>query len=134
MSPTLSLGERQVNRGRTGGESPSLTIGNPVVEAFLGVAIGEHLGPASLPRTVAIQLPADDVVGELEGEDLVEPGLMLGVRDRYHHFDPAVEVARHPVGRADQEQRLAFVAVLETDDTRVLEIATEDGTNSNVLA
>ena len=67
-------------------------------------------------------------------EDLVEPRLVLRVRHGHEHLDAPIEVARHPVGGADQEQRLALVAVGEADDARMLEVATEDRAHADVLA
>ena len=59
----------------------------------------------TLPAVVGLQLPAHDVVGEVELEHLVEPRLVLGVDDRHQHLDATIEVARHQVGRADEVQR-----------------------------
>src|SRR3954454_21929216 len=53
--------------------------------------------------------------------------------DGHEHLDPPIEVTRHPVGRADEVQRLAVVAMTEADDPGVLEVTTEDRTDPNVL-
>ena len=51
--------------------------------------------------------------------------------------DPAVQVATHPVGRADIDLRLLVrqpVTVAETDDARMLEEPADDGFDADVLA
>ena len=54
--------------------------------------------------------------------------------DRREGLDPAVEVAGHPVGRADVPGRLArAVAVGEAEDAGVLEVAAHDRPHPDAL-
>ena len=90
--------------------------------------------PTAGPGVVGLEFPAHDVVGELERQHVVEPLLMLRMVDGHQDFDPAIEVARHQVGRADQVVRpVVDAAVGESVDPTVLEIATEDAPHTNVL-
>src|SRR5512133_2520956 len=53
------------------------------------------------PRPVIPELPRQRVVGQVDGEDLVEPVAHRRRGHRYERFDPPVEVTRHEVGRPD---------------------------------
>src|SRR5215216_7926368 len=59
--------------GRTG-----LALDDPAVEPLLGVGLEGGARTAAQPGVVGLQLPAHDVVGKLEAEDLVEPLAVLG--------------------------------------------------------
>ena len=79
----------------------------------------------------AVELPGVGVVGEAALEHVEQLRLQVRVFDRRDQLDPAVEVARHQVGRADQDPRL--VAALEGVDARVLEEAADDRDHADVL-
>ena len=57
---------------------------------------------------------------------------MARVGEPHQGLDPAVEVAVHHVGAADEDHRLAAAA--EEEDARVLEEAAEDRADLDVLA
>ena len=57
--------------------------------------------------------------------------LSCGIFDREHDLDAAAEVARHPVGRGEEDLRL--VAVLEIGDPRVLEVLVDDADDPDVV-
>src|SRR4051794_37084843 len=58
------------------------------------------------------------------------------ILDRQHELDPPVEIAGHPVGRADVDPRLPvgqLVAIAEAPDAAVLEEAADDRLDPNRL-
>ena len=57
--------------------------------------------------------------------------LRARVLDREHDLDAAAEVARHPVGRGEED--LGLVVVLEVGDPRVLEELVDDADDPDVL-
>src|SRR5436305_3269483 len=61
--------------------------------------------------------------------ELLLEARLLGRHDRLH---PEVQVARHPVGRAEEELRLAGVG--EVEDPRVLEESADDADHADRLA
>ncbi len=73
-------------------------------------------------------------VVEQERQGGVEPRSVLGMREAHQGLDAAFQVADHEVGRTDEVQRfVAVVPVVESVDTRVLEISPEYRTHPNVL-
>ena len=72
------------------------------------------------------------VVRPLDGEDLAQESLDLPVEDRRADLDPAVEVARHPVGRPDVGPFVAVVA--EDEEPGVLEVLVHDADGPDPLA
>ena len=85
------------------------------------------------PRAVGLERPREHVVGEVELEDLVEPGAQAAVGDAQHRLDAPVEVARHEVGRADDVLGVVVAGLAEAEDPRVLEVATDDRPHGDVL-
>ena len=66
----------------------------------------EGIVPAFDPLELAVrrQHPTLRLVAQVGAQDLLLHLFMHGrVLDRYQGFDPAVEVARHPVGRGDED-------------------------------
>src|SRR5205823_8916360 len=55
----------------------------------------------------------------------------VGIENRHHDFDAAMEVARHPVGARDEY--LVLPAVLETGHPRVFEETVDQSANANSL-
>ena len=53
---------------------------------------------------------------------------MLRIENRKSNFEPAVEVALHPIGRS--EPITALAAIVEIENPRVLEIAIDDGNHA----
>src|SRR3546814_6125311 len=51
---------------------------------------------------VGAELPGLRVVGQVDVEDLLQPGRLLGLLHRGEDLHPQVEVAGHEVGRADE--------------------------------
>src|SRR5437016_5486071 len=92
VTPLVGRGEREVNgrRSRCAGE---------LLQTEVGIASDErrNLGPLA----VAVQHPREDVVGEVDLEDLAQAHLELHVVHGGNRLDATIEVARHPVGRAD---------------------------------
>jgi peroxiredoxin Q/BCP len=77
--------------------------------------------------------PGFGVVGALAGEDFVEEPLFEeGVDHGEDDLDPVVEVARHPVGTADEE--FGGSVVFEAVDAAMLEEAADDGTDGDIFA
>jgi hypothetical protein len=73
-----------------------------------------------------------DVVVERHAEHFVDHALLeLGIEDRRRDLDAAVEVARHPVGGRQVDERVA--RVLEVVDAAVLEEAVDDRLDGDVL-
>ena len=67
-----------------------------------------------------------------DAEDAVDdPVLEPGVLDREHDLDPPAEVARHPVGRGEED--LGLVVVLEVADPGVLQELVDDADDPDVL-
>ena len=64
-------------------------------------------------------------------EHLVEPPPRLAIAHRDEHLDATVEIARHEVGRPDEERRL--LALAEAVDARVLEVAADDRADGDPL-
>ena len=80
----------------------------------------------------ACEIPRVDVVREVDVEAFVDDApAQFRVEDRKRDFDPAEQVAPHPVGRREPHVRLA--AVLEIPDAMVLEEAAEDRAHADVL-
>ena len=85
------------------------------------------------PRAVGLEAPRQRVVGEVELEDLVEPRAQPAIGDAQHRFDPAVEVARHHVGRSDHVLGVVATGLAESEDPRVLEEAADDRAHGDPL-
>ena len=82
---------------------------------------------------VGHRAPRLDVVLQGDAQDLVDhPVAQPLVLDREHDLDPALEVARHPVGRRQVD--LALAAVAEVEDARVLEEPIDDADDADVVA
>src|SRR6185312_2696083 len=81
--------------------------------------------------------PALLAVLEIRHHDLPEHLFVHGgIEDRAQHFDAAVEIARHHVGRRNINRRLGMrqrVAVAEAIDAAVLEEAADDRLHPDVL-
>ncbi len=79
---------------------------------------------------VGVQDPALLIVDQIGDHHLVQHLRMnRRIFDRHHIFDPPIEIARHPVGRADVDPGLAVRqpgAVGEYEDAAVLEEAADD--------
>ncbi len=95
------------------------------------------VGRDPLVRAVRREAPALQRVAQVGHHDLVEDLPVHGrVLDRHQRLDAAVEIARHPVGRADEHLGLVRgqpVAVAEADDAAVLEEAADDALDPDVL-
>src|SRR5437764_11574567 len=89
------------------------------------VRVHTHPGGDLGPRPVGLQLPGQDVVGEVDRQDLVEAGGEGGIGDRDQRLDPLVEVAHHEVGGADVVDGVD-AGRPEPVDARVLEVAADD--------
>ncbi len=55
----------------------------------------------------------------------------LGIFDREHDLDAAAKVARHPVGRGEEDFRL--VAIFEISDPRMLEVFVDDADDPDIV-
>src|SRR4051812_41551758 len=86
-------------------------------------------GSDPLVAAIGLQAPALLGVEQIGDHHLVEHlGVDGRVLDRQHIFDAAVEIARHPVGRADVDPGIAvgqLVAVSEAPDSGMLEEAAD---------
>jgi hypothetical protein len=86
------------------------------VERFLALRRDNALRPAVRQKT-----PALLVVLEVGHHELVDNLLVHGrIGDRNEHLDPAVEIARHPVGRRDVDLgrgRRKFMPGTDTHDS-----------------
>src|SRR5579885_3808841 len=81
--------------------APAGPLEGQLLQADLGVhtGTGRHLGPAA----VAVQLPGQGVVEQVDVEDLLQPGPEVRVVHRGHGLHPPVQVPGPEVGRADEE-------------------------------
>src|SRR5437879_13396620 len=79
------------------------------------------------PRSVGPELPRQDVVGERDVEDLLQPLAQLRIGDWDDRLDAPVEVSRHEVRRS--EVVLGPASVAEGEDTGVLEELADDRAN-----
>ena len=68
---------------------------------------------------------------KLEIEQLVQCSADLFIADGKHQFDPAVEIAGHPIGTA--EEILRFTAVVEAEYPAVFKIAVNDTDDPHVF-
>src|SRR4051812_46856512 len=92
-----------------------------------------RLRPHAHVASVAVQLARGTVVGQIQVEDLVADAVREpAIRDRHHHFDAAIEVARHQVRAADVD--LLVAAVAEVPDPAVLEEAADDAADADAIA
>ena len=83
-------------------------------------------------RSIAGEDAGFGVIGELEFDDLVNDALADGgVFDGEEDFDSAEEIAGHPIGASEVEGGIA--GVFEVENPRVFEVATDDGTDSDIL-
>ena len=72
------------------------------------------------------------VVAQQGRQDAVDDArLEPGILDREHHLDAAEEVARHPVGAAEED--LGLAGVLEVEDPAVLQEPVDDADHPDVL-
>ena len=104
-----------------------------------GGVSGRRLGisrtqpPDPFVSAVSQQNPRFQSVGEITLENLMQHPLpQHRVLDRDEHFDPLVEVARHPVGAAQVD--LFVAAVREIKDAAVLEESPDDAAHANTVA
>ena len=79
-------------------------------ELLAGLFVEDLLGPewigsglTAFVQAVGIQFARLGGVEEVRLEDVDQPVTALGVFDWDQEFDPAVEVARHPVGTGDED-------------------------------
>ena len=110
-------------------------VGHEIVvggERTLAIPTGRTMIP-----TFGVQAPTLSLVVEVGHHDLVEHLLVHGrILDRCHHFDTAIQVARHPVGRRDEDARFfgrQRFAVREGDDARMLQEAADDALDPDGL-
>ena len=96
----------------------------------------------------AISLLAGDfVIGAICTEDacgvrvlkigfkyFVDAFAIFGVLDREDGFDPAIEVAWHPVGAACEDVGLAAIAIFEVEDAAVFQVASKYTAHADVFA
>src|SRR5262249_24551300 len=82
--------------------------------------------------TLEAQLPGEDVVGERNRENLLQPDSQGRIHNRSYAFDAAVEIPLHQVRGADVVARAALVAA-EAEDARVLEVAADDRARPDAL-
>ena len=80
------------------------------MDQILGVGLEGVARPDPTPRIVGLELPANDVVAQVDLEDLIEPLAMAWMLDRDEDLHATVEVARHQVGRPDEVERLVIAA------------------------
>src|SRR5262249_44181651 len=77
------------------------------------------------------------IVHDISEHDLAQNLLVHSrVGDRNHAFDAPIEIARHHVGRADVYDRFVgrqAVAIAEAVDAAVLQEATDDRLDTNIL-
>src|SRR5689334_20557238 len=85
------------------------------------------------PGAVGLERPCELVVGEVDGENLVEPGAQARIGDAQHRFDATVEVAGHHVGRSDDVLGLVRARRPEPQNARMLEVAPDDRPNPDVV-
>ena len=104
----------------------------PRVGVGLGADAGALRGTVVRVPLLGIEHAGLRVVGELEGEDVLDLGAEFVVVDREGDLDAAVEVAVHPVGRGQEE--LGVAAVIEAVDAGVFEEAVHDAPCLDVLA
>src|SRR6266478_193952 len=81
--------------------------------------------------TVGHELARFDVVLERRSQDGNQPGLGRQVDDRHEQLDAAVEVARHPVGAGNKNER--FAAMMEIQDAAVFQETVHDADDPDVL-
>ena len=67
-------------------------------------------------------------------EDSVYAFAIIGVLDREDGFDPAIEVAWHPVGAACEDVGLAAIAIFEVEDAAVFQVASKYTAHADVFA
>src|SRR3546814_11382470 len=87
------------------------------------------LGRCTRIAVIGSEIPALRLVLQGGDHDLVQNLFMhRRVLDRDQHLDAAVEVARHPVGRGDEQLGIGrgqSLAGTEADDTRMFEEAAD---------
>src|SRR5205814_6707930 len=107
-------------------------------EVFMGVEwLFARRGLDTHRGAVGQEVPALLVVLEIRHHDLVEHLLVhRGVENRAEYLNPAIEVARHHVGRRDVDRGLAMrqtKADAETINPAVFEKAADDRFHANAL-
>src|SRR5229473_1798572 len=111
-------------------------------EARIGHEIGVgreavFLGGDPRIRAVRRQVPALQRIAQIGHHDLVEDLAMHGhILDRHQRLDAPIEIARHPVGRADEHLGLVRrqpVAVAEADDPAMFEKASDDALDPDIV-
>ena len=86
-----------------------------------------------MKHAFGIELPGAHVVGEIDGDDLLEDSRRQFWREhRKHQFDPAEEVSRHPVGARQIDLRVVVGA--EDIDATVFEETSHEASHLDVLA
>src|SRR4051812_29855998 len=71
--------------------APAGPLEGQLLEPEMGV--DADLGGDLRPAAVAVQLPGQAVVGQVDVEDFLEPGVQIRVGHRGHGLDPAVQIA-----------------------------------------
>src|SRR5262249_10786565 len=89
------------------------------------------IGVGPLVLAIWPQYPRLLVVRQVGVQILDDPITVLFALDRETHFDPAEEVALHPVGAGAEDLRIAVV--VEVVDARVLQEASDHRTHRDVL-
>src|SRR6185312_860431 len=88
-------------------------------------------------RARGVRDPALHIVLEVRDHNLIEDLLMHGrVLDRQQGLETPIHVARHPVGRRDEDLRLARgqrLAGTEADDARMFEEAPDNALDPDIL-
>ena len=90
---------------------------------WLRICAAPCFGTGARVAPVGAEIPRLHVVRRAHVEALDEPRAHGGVLDGHHHLDPAMEVARHPVGAG--EVHLVLAAVGELEHAPVLEVAVD---------
>src|SRR5207302_6804476 len=124
---TPSLISRSSIGGRLAGSRPRHS---ELLEHVLGV--DPSLARDASPGAVRLELPGLGIVAQLDLKNLRKTILKRGVLDGDHSLDPAVQVARHQVGRA----QVVLDAVMfgpEPKDPGVFQEAADDGPHPNPL-
>ena len=131
-APAARSGCADLQRFATTGKA---RIGHEILVCVEGQLV--FLEDDALRGSVRQDPPALLVVGEIGDHDLAEDLLVDGrIEDGHDRLDPAVEVARHHVGRADEDlgfRRRQAVAVAEAIDAGVLEEAPDDRLHADAL-
>src|SRR5688500_3966749 len=83
------------------------------------------------PAAVGSEGPARARVGQVDGQDLLQPGGQRRVVHRAQELNPAVQIARREVGGPDEVA--GGVALPEGENPRVFEVAADDRADPDPL-